>query len=238
MDIYMKIAIVDDEKIIREEMERLIRGRAADCIVDSYDTGEALLSAKKAYDIIFLDICMEGKNGIDVAKCLRGKTETAVLIFVTALKDYVFEAFDVAAFHYLLKPLDPQKFEEVLERAIQEAEKKEKTEFLFIKSKNRTVPLKKDSILYVESRGKKAEIHTERESLAIYASLNGLEAELGAGFYRCHRGYLVNLGYVSEYYHDGVLLTNGETIYLAKEKYQEFVREYMRYLKNGGTMHG
>lgn len=234
----MNIAIIDDEIVIRKEIESLILERAPDCLVDSYPAGEAFLLTEKSYDIIFLDICMEGKNGIDVAKRLREKEEAAVLIFVTALKDYVFEAFDVAAFHYLLKPVDPQKFGEVFKRAMKEAEKREKTEILFIKSGKRTVPLKKDSILYVESRGKKAEIHTDREAIAMYASLQGLEAELGAGFYRCHRGYLVNLGYVSEYHHDGILLTNGETIYLAKEKYQEFVREYMRYLKNGGAMHG
>lgn len=234
----MKIAIVDDEKIIRKEMESFIRERISDCSVDGYDTGEELLLAEKKYDIVFLDICMEGKNGIDIARSLRRNEQPPVLIFVTAIKDYVFEAFDVAAFHYLLKPVDPLKFGEVLERAIREVEKREKTEVLFIKSGNRTVPLKKGGILYVESRGKKAEIHTDRETIAMYASLNGLEAELGAGFYRCHRGYLVNLGYVSEYHHDAILLTNGETIYMAKEKYQEFVREYMRYLKNGGVMHG
>lgn len=234
----MKIAIVDDEKIIRKEMESFIQERISDCSVDGYDTGEELLLAEKKYDIVFLDICMEGKNGIDIARSLRRNEQPPVLIFVTAIKDYVFEAFDVAAFHYLLKPVDPLKFGEVLERAIREVEKREKTEVLFIKSGNRTVPLKKGGILYVESRGKKAEIHTDRETIAMYASLNGLEAELGAGFYRCHRGYLVNLGYVSEYHHDAILLTNGETIYMAKEKYQEFVREYMRYLKNGGVMHG
>lgn len=234
----MKIAIVDDEKIIRKEMESFIRERTSDCSVDGYDTGEELLLAEKKYDIVFLDICMEGKNGIDIARSLRRNEQPPVLIFVTAIKDYVFEAFDVAAFHYLLKPVDPLKFGEVLERAIREVKKREKTEILFIKSGNRTVPLKKGGILYVESRGKKAEIHTDRETIAMYASLNGLEAELGAGFYRCHRGYLVNLGYVSEYHHDAILLTNGETIYMAKEKYQEFVREYMRYLKNGGVMHG
>lgn len=234
----MKIAIVDDEKIIRKEMESFIRERTSDCSVDGYDTGEELLLAEKKYDIVFLDICMEGKNGIDIARSLRRNEQPPVLIFVTAIKDYVFEAFDVAAFHYLLKPVDSLKFGEVLERAIREVEKREKTEILFIKSGNRTVPLKKGGILYVESRGKKAEIHTDRETIAMYASLNGLEAELGAGFYRCHRGYLVNLGYVSEYHHDAILLTNGETIYMAKEKYQEFVREYMRYLKNGGVMHG
>lgn len=81
-------------------------------------------------------------------------------------------------------------------------------------------------------------MHTVKETIELYASLNGMEAELGMSFYRCHRGYLVNMAYVSEYCHDSILLSNGETIYLAKEKYQEFVKEYMRYLKSGGVSHG
>lgn len=236
----MKIAIVDDEKIIREEIESLIRERKPDCSVDSYDSGEKLLLAGISYDIVFLDICMEGENGIEVARRLRQRAEHTVLIFVTALKDYVFEAFDVSAFHYLLKPLDREKFMEVFARAFSDIEKRKKAEtaLLLIKTRSRTFPLKKDSIIYVESRGKKAEIHAGKETYEMYASLNSLEEELGAGFYRCHRGYLVHMGYISEYHHDSILLTNGETIYLAKEKYQEFVKEYMRYLKNGGMMYG
>ncbi|MBD5551719.1 MAG: response regulator transcription factor [Lachnospiraceae bacterium] len=236
----MKIAIVDDEKIIREEIENLIRERKPDCYIESFESGDALLLAEKQYDIVFLDIQLEGRNGIDTARILRQKSESTVLIFVTGAKDYVFQAFDVAAFHYLLKPLERTKFEEVLDRALREAEKKKKTEteLLLIKTRNRTIPMPKSNILYVESRGKKAEVHTAKETLEMYASLNGLESDLGAGFYRCHRGYLVNMAHVSEYYHDSILLTSGETIYLAKEKYPEFVKEYMHYLKNGGTSYG
>ena len=236
----IRIAVVDDEKNIREEIVELIRKKEPSCQADSYKSGEELLCVSGQYDIVFLDIQLEGKNGIDTARKLRQKSEDTVLIFVTGLKDYVFQAFDVAAFHYLLKPVEKEKFEEVLKRAMKEAlkRKKEETELLLIKTRNRTFPLQKSSILYVESRGKKAEVHTVKESVGIYASLNGLEAELGTGFYRCHRGYLVNLAYVSEYYHDSILLTNGDTIYLAKEKYPEFLKEYMRYLKNGGVSYG
>lgn len=236
----IEIAIVDDEKIVREGIENLIRSGRPDYSVTGYGTGEAMLSAGKSFDIVFLDICLEGENGIEIAKRIRDINENTVLIFVTGVKDYVFDAFDVGAFHYLLKPLDPEKFAEVFSRAVQESEKRKKSgiELFLAKTKNRTYPIPKSSILYVESRGKKAEIHTEKETIELYASLNRLETELGTDFYRCHRGYLVNLAYVSEYEHDSIRLTDGERIYLAKEKYQEFVKAYMRYLKGGGIFHG
>ena len=71
--------------------------------------------------------------------------------------------------------------------------------------------------------------------IEFYAVMNELESELGSSFYRCHRGYLVNMAHIAEYSNDMIDMSNGERVYLAKEKYPEFVKEYMRYLRNGGT---
>ena len=68
-----------------------------------------------------------------------------------------------------------------------------------------------------------------------YAVMKELQKELGNSFYRCHRGYLVNMAHIAEYSSDTIEMDNGEKVYLAKEKYPEFVREYMRYLRNGGA---
>lgn len=233
----MNIAVVDDEKIIREQISSLIEKQKSGCLVEVYDTGEKLLCAEKAYDMIFLDIQMVGMNGIETARILRKQNEDAVLIFVTGVKDYVFEAFDVAAFHYLLKPIEESKFAEVFDRAAKETEKRKEKgrEQLFIKTKNRNITLNHKDILYLENRGRKVEIHTIEEVIEIYAAMNELEIQLGGSFYRCHRGYLVNMAYITEYDNDMIRLGNGESIFLAKERYHEFVKAYMRYLRNGGT---
>ncbi|MBD5457603.1 MAG: response regulator transcription factor [Lachnospiraceae bacterium] len=238
----MNIAVCDDEKILREQLQELLRNQETSCrieSIDSFETGNGLLAAKKRYDIIFLDIQMEGMNGIETARTLRKRNEDTVLIFVTGLKDYVFEAFDVAAFHYLLKPVQEEKFAEVFERAVAETEKSDQkengTRQLLIRRRNRSIKLEKAHILYVESRQRKVLIHTMQELLEVYATMNGLEKELGEQFYRCHRGYLVNLSCITGYTGDTITLCNGENIYLAREKYHEFVKLYMRYLRNGGT---
>lgn len=239
----MKIAICDDEKILCEQLQNLIRRQepvfSIDCI-DLYETGEALLSADKHYDIIFQDIQLEGLNGIDTAKRLREREDEAVLIFVTGIKEYVFEAFDVAAFHYLLKPIREEKFAEVFGRAVQEAEKRQqrtdRPRELLIRRRNQSLKLNRQEILYIESRQRKAVIHTLQKEVEIYATMNGLEKELGEQFYRCHRGFLVNLSRITGYTGDSIALCNGETVYLAREKYNEFVKRYMRYLRNGGTV--
>lgn len=232
----IKIAIVDDEEFIRQQVEKLIVNRFTDCKITTYSSGEEILRSDICYDIVFLDIQMEGMDGIDTAKELRQKFEDLVLIFITGRKEYVFEAFDVSAFHYLVKPFEEQKFFTVYERAVLEVEKqrKRKTEPIFIKTRNRNITLEQKNILYIESRAKKVEIHTNTEVVEAYGAMHELQKQLSDSFYRCHRGYLVNMAFVSEYSNDSIILNNGEAVILAKEKYSEFVKAYMRYLKNGG----
>lgn len=232
----IRIAIVDDEKVIREHIKNLIEDKHVECLIDTYSTGEAFLQVDKCYDIVFLDIQMDGMNGIDTARILRQKTEHTVLVFITGVKEYVFDAFDVAAFHYLIKPIDEQKFADVFKRAVLEVGKKKQQANgqLFVKTRYRNITLEQNDVLYIESRGKKVEIHTKTEVIDAYAGIGELEKQLKQNFYRCHRGYLVNLAFITEYSNDSITLNNSESIILAKEKYGEFVKVYMRYLKNGG----
>lgn len=232
----MKIAICDDEKEICCRLKKLVLKQRPDSEVFLFDSGRQMLQFRQRFQIVLMDIQMEGISGIETARALRMKDEKAVLIFVTALKEYVFDAFDVSAFHYLIKPVSEEKFRRVFERACQEAEKRvqEETEQVFFRTRNRSFTLRKQDILYVESRGRKVDIHTVRECVTVYATMNGLEEQLGKEFYRCHRGYLVNLAHVSEYEPDRILLEGGETAFMAREKYTEFVKVYMRFLKEGG----
>ena len=233
----MQMAVIDDEKIVREQVKRFIEEKQAGCLVDTYSSAEEFLISGKSYDILFLDIQMEGMSGMELAKKIRKQEMKSVLIFITGIREYVFEAFDVFAFHYLLKPIDEKKFGEVLEGAIQEVKnsaRKDKEE-IFIKTRFRNITLNRGSILYIENRGKKVEIHTTSEVIEMYAAMKDLEKQLGNGFYRSHRGYLVNMAFISEYNGDSIMLQNGECIFLAKERYREFVREYMRYLQKGGN---
>lgn len=232
----MNIAVCDDELVIREQIREMILFQSAGHRVELFCSAEELLQSEICFDVILMDIQMEGLNGIEAARILRKRGENAVLIFVTGIKEYVFEAFDVAAFHYLLKPVDGDKFYEVFNKAVKEAEKNKEQEYLFIKSKNKKLKIKTEDILYIESMGRKVEVHLKSEIIEIYAKMNDLEEQLENGFYRCHRGYLVNMAHIAEYENYSIRVSNGETIFMAKERYNQFVREYMWYLRNGGTV--
>ena len=230
----MNIAVVDDEKVIREQISSLIRKQMPDCCLASYAAGEELLASGTRFDIVFLDIQMDGMDGIEAARKLRAGQDGIVLIFVTGNREYVFDALDLYAFQYLLKPLDEGRFREVLGRAAGEAAKKKEKKGLFIKKKN--ITLDQSDILYIESRAKKVEIHTARakDAIEIYAAMDELEGLLGEAFYRCHRAYLVNMEHITEYDHDSITVMNGDKICLTKKKYGNFAKAYMWYLQNGG----
>ncbi len=234
----MTIAICDDEKPICEQVEKLVKKQMPDCNTELFASGEALLKETNVFDIIFLDIQMDDINGIQAARMLRNKKEEALLIFITGLKEYVFEAFDVSAFHYLLKPIEEKKFAEVFAKAVSEAEKKRglTEEPFFMKSNGKTIILNRNHILYVESQNRMVNFHTTNKCLELYSDMRDLEQQLGRNFYRCHRGYIVNMGHIAEYEKDRISLTNGETIGLSRRKYKEFVKVYMDYLKKGGAL--
>ncbi len=234
----IKIAICDDEKVIREHLAELVEKQGANCQIELFATGDNLLAGEKHYDMIFLDIQMVGLNGIETARAIREYDEQAVIIFVTVVKEYVFEAFDVGAFHYLIKPIREEKFKEVFTNALRSVKRwqsKAAEPTLFVKGTKRGVLLKQKEILYVENKANKVVIHTIKEEIEAWYALKKLEEELGSGFYRCHRAYIVNMGHISGYTNDMIDMDNGDRIYLTKGKYPEFVKIYMRYIDDRGA---
>ena len=166
----MNIAVVDDEEAIREQIGGFIKKRNPDFHISGFATGEGLLAAGTGFDMIFLDVQMEGMGGIEAARTLRQSGGG--------------------------------------NREKEGAEGKQ----IFIRAKNLAYTLNLNGILYIESRGKKVEIHTidMEEVIESYATMDELEGQLGDGFYRCHRGYLVNMAHIARYDADSIFLFSGE----------------------------
>ena len=240
----IKIAICDDEANIRAYLSSLIQAQDCPCEIAEYASAGDCLADTQEIDLLFLDIELapsgSGLDGMTLAQKIRAQaTETQpVIIFVTGYERYVFDAFDVGAFQYLLKPVDEEKFAQVFARAVaQIGTTKEKLgRVLTLQSANtsKTVPL--DSIYYIESSNHKVELHLKDGEFICYAKIGDLELELQDQFFRIHKGYLINLSYVAGYSKRSVTLTNGEELLLSKYKYQDFVKAYLHFLKKGAGL--
>lgn len=235
----LRIAVCDDEPQIVKQIADMVMQCAPDCELTCYEHGEHLLEAQRTFDLIFLDIQMKPFNGLEIAKKIRAFDETVLIVFITGWKEYVFDAFDVGAFHYLLKPVQMQKLQEILERAQRETARKnhEKKQQLFLKTREKSFVLNVEEVLFLENALRKVVIHTDAQTVLVYGTMSEFEKKLGSGFYRSHRGYLVNLARIAEYDAETIYMDNGEIAYLTKKNYPDFVKCYMRFLRNGKEQH-
>ena len=235
----MQIAICDDEINIRELIKNKVHNIYPKADICLFQSGEELLLSDENIDILFLDIHMQGRNGMETAKELRKKGKKNILIFVTAIEEYVFEAFDVGAFHYLVKPIDDTKFADVLRRAVDEWSSKDlnanesKADYVMINNRGIHTKVMIDTIVYAEVFNRKIVIHKLDSEIEYYGKMSDLEALAGENFFRPHRAFLVNFKYVEKYNATTIYLEKG-TALMAKQNYREFVKRYMKYNQRKG----
>ena len=246
----MQIAVCDDEQQIREMFAKKIGELYPKADLSLYRSGEELLLSDREHDILLLDIQMSGKNGMETAKELRKRYENRksscagkpIIIFVTALDDYVFQAFDVGAFHYLVKPFDDGKFAEVLQNAVKQYEETKRLEgagrrkeppSLLITTGGEHISVNVEDIVYAEVFDRKVIIHTMDSDIEYYGKMKELEKQAGEDFFRTHRSFLVNFGFIRKYDATAVYLKKGQAL-MAKQKYGEFVKQYLRYNQRKG----
>ncbi|OBR94188.1 transcriptional regulatory protein YehT [Clostridium ragsdalei P11] len=238
----IKIAVCDDEVFQRIDIVKKIRNVLENnydniCYeIEEYSSGENLISSVYYFDIVFLDIKMDKLSGIDIAKKIRKNNNTTKIIFITAFREYVFEAFDVCAFHYLIKPVDEKKILEVVDRILKmfDDEKNNEKCIIINKGKNTTIKVLLDDISFFEVQNRIISIHTEKQIIQYYDKIANVEKQVPKeSFFRCHRSYIVNFKYVMKFNKTEIVLDNNTKIILAKGKYDEFSRAFLRYIKKG-----
>lgn len=238
------IAVCDSDREVCLDIRNLILSERPEAEVRIFHSAEELLREKCNFRICFLDI--KGIDGMELAGKIRerqrGRGARSIIIFVTGFREHMEDAFDVQAFHYLLKPVKPEKFRQVLECAWQEAKfmeaQEERCALLKIAGPRdapkdtKKIPLQE--ILYVESCNKNVVVHTSEGTYEVLGKLSDFEDSFGESFYRSHRCYLVNFAKISSYRQSEITLVNGDRILLAYKKYSAFVKAYLSYARRGG----
>ncbi len=231
----MIIGICDDEKDVRAFLKQKIE-QHTDADILLYEDGEALMQSDTKPDILFLDIQMPGTDGMQIARRIREHDKSMQIIFVTGIEDYVFEAFDVEALNYLVKPIDDKKLEAVLKIAQEKIANSIKPidtrQSIVVSAGGIHTKIYLDDIIYAEVFNRKIMIHTTSENIEYYGKLTELEDMAGENFFRPHRAYLINMKYVERYDATNIYLEKGQVL-MAKQNYKNFVRRYMEYTMKG-----
>ena len=230
----MRVLIVDDELPARQRLRRLL-SRFADIQVvgEAIDGEEALLQVSELLpDAVFLDVQMPGINGLDVAVSLP--EPAPVIIFVTAFEHYALGAFDVAAFDYLLKPVEPER----LARCVQRLREKpisvrnvadEPPSQLLIADRGRTYVVPVANILWLEAADNYVVVHTPEGAPLMRRTLANLLADLGRGFLRVHRSAAVALAHVQQLQPRGkgdglIILRSGASVACSRQYRAELIQ--------------
>lgn len=237
----MQIGVCDDQKEIRELIiDKIKKLYPAEDIV-SYKSGQEVLDALHFPDILFLDIQMPVMDGLKTAGELRKLNRQMIIIFVTVTGDYVFQSFDVGAFHYLVKPFEDEKFAEVLHNAVRQFKErktermgiKKKTPSLIVTTNGQHITIPMEDVVYAEVFNRKIIIHTMDADIEYYGKMKELEKKAGDDFYRSHRAYLINLNFIRKYDAKTIYLENAQ-VPISKQNYQNFVKCYLRFNQRKG----
>lgn len=207
----MKAVIIDDERLARTELKHLLEQHTdtIDVIGEAVNAKEGIEAIEKQKpDVIFLDIQMPEMNGFEMLKELD---EIPKVIFITAYDEHAIEAFKINALDYLLKPVDPERLKEAVEKLSankdEEFESKVDTnrkerkltinDHVFIKDGEKCYYPKLADVRYFESQGNYVKVYFDKHHPMILRSLNALEERLdGEDFFRANRKYIINLHWI------------------------------------------
>lgn len=224
----VRIAICDDSAADAAYVGALLdqwaaqRGLAVQA--ERFESAQAFLfhyEEQKDYDVLLLDIEMPGMDGVSMARAIRRENEAVQIVFITGYSDYIAEGYDVAALHYLMKPVKTDKLFAVLDRAMEKCRRNERC--LLLEMPGEMVRLPLYQIRYLEVRQNYVTIHAKAD-YTVKRPLAEFERELDEGFCRVGRAMIVNLRCVRRVTRTEVYLDDGAALPLPRGAYETLNR--------------
>lgn len=204
----IRIMIAEDERLAREELIYLLQQETDVELLATATNGRELLELVDANepDVVFLDIKMPELEGTQAARMLASRKQQPLIVFCTAHEEFAVDAFKLYAVDYLLKPFEPKRIQETMQRVRERLVKAKaeqtvpsKRSKLLVEENNRLVVIDPATIVYAVREERFVQIHTQTEAYTTKMTLTQLAEKLQAyDFFRTHKSYLVNLQFVSE----------------------------------------
>ena len=214
----------EDSRLVSRLCAQWSARTGAEAELEIFPSAEAFLfryEEKKDFDVLLLDIEMTGMDGVELAKTVRQDNEAVQIVFITGYSDYIAQGYEVSALHYLMKPVNEEKFCQVLTRAVSRLARNEP--FLTLELPGETVRVPLPEIRYLDVQQNYVTIHA-KEDYTLKRPLTEFEAALDRRFYRVGRSCIVNLTYIRRVKRTEAELTGGERLPLPRGQYEKLNR--------------
>ena len=218
----------EDSRLVARLASRWARQAGAEAEIESFPSAEAFLfryEEKKDFDVLLLDIEMTGMDGVELAKTVRRDNEAVQIVFITGYSDYIAQGYEVSALHYLMKPVNEEKFNQVLTRAVSRLARNEP--FLTLELPGETVRVPLPEIRYLDVQQNYVTVHAGRD-YTLKRPLAEFEAALDRRFFRAGRSCIVNLTCIRRGTRAEAELTTGERIPLPRGQYEKLNQAIIR----------
>lgn len=229
LEVNMNIAIVDDEIIWRQNVKNVINTYLGENVhIVFFGSGESFLAEGQEFDIVFMDIEMEGEDGFATIEEYRQYYPKSINIILTVHTEMSRQGYRVNAFRYI----DKANLKEEVEEALFSAKNllNRNAEITLILKSLGTIKVDLKSILYFETSKRNLKVHLEKEEYTCKNSINELAEQLSdKGFYLTHRSYLVNMQWIKEFTQNEICIKNGDKVMLSSRKHNKFKGEYIKW---------
>lgn len=223
-----RVAICDDSVKDAEFAEQILSSWASERNVsiqaEVFPSAESFLfryAEDKAWDILLLDIEMGAMDGVTMAKRVRQDNEAVQIVFITGYSDYIAEGYDVAALHYLMKPVSRDKLVTVLDRALEKRKQQERCLNLELSGEMVRIPFYE--IRYLDVHQNYVTIHAKTE-YTVKRTLGEFEKALDSRFCRVGRAMILNLKFIQRVTKTEVRLSDGTVLPLPRGAYETLNR--------------
>ncbi len=228
-----RIAICDDNAIDTKYVAGLLAAwagkRALSLQIEEFPSAEAFFfryTEEKAFDVLLLDIEMGGMDGVTMAKKVRRENETVQIVFITGYSEYIAEGYEVAALHYLVKPIKEGKLFEVMDRAWEKRKQNERCLNLELSGEMVRIPFYE--IRYLQVWQNYVTVYGKQE-YTIKRPLREFEALLDERFHRVGRSLLVNVSYIRRVTKSELVLADGTVLPVPRGAYEALNRAIIAY---------
>lgn len=234
------IFLCDDDVEIRKKYSQLIRLIAQknnhNVSITTFESAEEMLfvldDIKVLPDIVYLDVQMKQMNGLDAAAKIRELGIHSEIIFLSNLKEYVFDSFDVMPSNYLLKySVTQEQFELVMMKSIVRIKSLRK-QLLVYEVKGLSYTLLLSDVVYIEVKKRIIEIKTfQNQIIEFYSTIDAIERQVkGSSLIRVQRSFIVNMSYIKTYGKSEIILTNGSVVPVGRTYQSAFENEFVNFI--------